>query len=132
MKTDIENRKDIQLLVNRFYDKVKADPVIGFIFNDIMRVNWEKHLPVMYDFWENTLFYTGGYIGNPMEIHRRLNHVIPLSADHFQRWTHLFTSTVDELFAGEKAVLAKQRAISISTVMQIKIVQQPGGMDKIH
>ena len=125
MKTDIENRKDIQLLINSFYDKVKADAVIGFIFTDIMKVNWEKHLPVMYDFWENTLFYTGAYVGNPMEIHRRLNKVIPLSAEHFQQWTHLFTSTVDELFDGEKAVLAKQRAISISTVIQIKILQQP-------
>jgi len=122
MKKDIEERKDIQLLINSFYDKVKADTVIGFIFNDIMKVNWGKHLPVMYDFWENTLFYTGGYIGNPMEIHRRLNKVIPLSAEHFHQWVHLFTSTVDELFAGEKAELAKQRAISISTVMQIKIL----------
>jgi hemoglobin len=36
---------------------------------------------------------------------------------------HLFTATVDELFEGEKAELAKQRAISISTVMRIKITQ---------
>jgi hemoglobin len=132
MKTDIENRKDIQLLINSFYDKVKADPVIGFIFNDIMRVNWERHLPAMYDFWENTLFFAGGYVGNPMEIHRRLNKVIPLTAEHFQQWTLLFTSTVDELFSGEKATLAKQRAISIARVMQLKIVGLPGNIDKVH
>jgi hypothetical protein len=46
----------------------------------------------------------------------------------FQQWVHLFTSTVDELFAGEKALLAKQRAVSISTVMQIKILNQPGNV----
>ena len=132
MKTDIENRKDIQLLINSFYDKVKADATIGFIFTAIMKVNWEKHLPVMYDFWENTLFYTGGYVGNPMEIHRRLNKVVPLSAEHFQRWTDLFTSTVDELFVGEKAALAKQRAISISTVIQIKILHQPDDFNTAH
>jgi hemoglobin len=131
MKKDIEKRSDIELLINRFYDKVKADPLIGFIFNDIVKVNWERHLPVMYDFWENTLFYTGGYIGNPMEIHRRLNQLTPLRAEHFQQWTHLFTSTVDELFTGEKAVLAKQRAISISTVIQIKILHHPGDITKI-
>ena len=50
---------DIKLLVNSFYDKVKADTVIGYIFNDIAKVDWEKHLPVMYDFWENVLFFTG-------------------------------------------------------------------------
>jgi hemoglobin len=57
-----------------------------------------------------------------MEIHRHLNRLIPLTAGHFNQWTYLFTSTVDELFAGEKAALAKQRAISISTVMQVKIL----------
>jgi len=128
MKKDIENRDDIKLLVNIFYDKVKLDPLIRFIFNDIVKINWERHLPVMYDFWENTLFYTGGYIGNPMEIHQRLNQLVPLRTEYFQQWTSLFTSAVDELFIGEKAELAKQRAISISTVMQIKILQQTGNI----
>ena len=122
MKRDIENRKDIELLLNNFYEKVKPDQVIGFIFTDVMKVNWERHLPMIYDFWENTLLYTGGYNGNPLEIHRRLNKVIPLTAEHFKRWTDLFCATVDELFEGEKALLAKQRAVSISTVMQIKIL----------
>jgi len=131
MKKDIENRQDIQLLVNSFYEKVKQDPEIGFIFNDIVKVNWEKHLPVMYDFWENTLFYSGGYTGNPMEMHQRLHQRVPLTAAHFKRWTHLFTSTVDELFNGEKALLAKQRAISISTLMQIKIIQSPIDIKKV-
>ena len=131
MKKDIENRGDIELLVNSFYDKVRNDPVIGFIFNDIAKVNWERHLPVMYDFWENTLFYTGGYAGNPMETHRQLNQLIPLTAEHFQQWTRLFTSTVDELFTGEKALLAKQRALSISTLMQIKIIQKPGDFNNL-
>jgi hemoglobin len=126
MKSDIENRKDIELLINTFYNKVKADTTIGFIFNDIAKVNWQRHLPVMYDFWENTLFYTGGYMGNPLEMHKRLNQLTPLTTEHFKQWVHLFTSTVDELFDGEKALLAKQRAVSISTVMQIKILDSPG------
>jgi hemoglobin len=124
MKKDIENRKDIEFLMNSFYEKVKPDPVIGYIFTDVMKVNWERHLPMIYDFWENSLFYTGGYNGNLLEIHRRLNKVIPLTTEHFKRWTDLFAATVDELFEGEKAFLAKQRAISISTVMQIKILNQ--------
>ncbi len=121
MKKDIENRSDIELLVKSFYEKVKADAVIGFIFTDIARVNWEKHLPVMFDFWENTIFYTGTYTGNPMKSHQQLNKLFPLSKDHFKRWNELFVATVDELFEGSKAGLAKQRAISISTVMQLKI-----------
>ncbi|MBC7947029.1 MAG: group III truncated hemoglobin [Chitinophagaceae bacterium] len=128
MKKDIENRDDIKLLINSFYDKVKADPLIGFIFTDVAKVNWERHLPRMYDFWENTLLYTGGYTGNPMEVHRRLNHAIPLTTEHFKQWIHLFTSTIDELFTGDKAELAKQRAMSISTLMQIKISKELGNV----
>jgi len=123
MKHDIENRDDVKLLINAFYDKVKQNDKIGYIFNDIGKVNWEKHLPVMYDFWENTLFYTGNYTGNPMQSHKALHRRFPLSKEHFNRWLSLFTSTVDELYEGEKAELAKQRAMSIATIMQIKIIQ---------
>ena len=124
MKKDIKTKEDIELLVRSFYDKVKIDPVIGHIFTTVIKVNWEKHLPVMFDFWENTLFYTGSYSGNPIESHRRLHKIFPLNEEHFKRWVALFTETVDELFEGEKAQLAKQRAFSISTVMKIKILQQ--------
>lgn len=122
MKKDLEGREDVELLVVRFYDKVKADDTIGYIFNDIAKVNWEKHLPVMFNFWENVLFYTGSYEGNPMDIHLHLNRVTPLTKAHFARWNELFLQTVDELFDGTNAILAKQRALSISTVMQLKIL----------
>ena len=38
-------------------------------------------------------------------------------------WLHYFNSTVDELFEGQVAFLAKQRAKSIATIMQIKMAQ---------
>ena len=123
MKRDIGTRADIELMVRNFYEKVKIDPVIGYIFNDLAKVNWEKHLPVMFDFWENTLFFTGTYSGNPMKSHQRLHQLYTLNAKHFTEWENLFITTVNELFEGEKAELAKQRAISISTIMQIKITQ---------
>lgn len=121
MKNDIGTTEDIELLVNTFYNKVKVNPVIGYIFNDAVKVNWEKHLPVMYQFWENVIFYTGGYAGNPLMIHKHLDKLFPLTKEHFAEWNKLFLSTVDELFEGEKANLAKQRALSISTVMQLEI-----------
>lgn len=124
MKKDIENRDDIVVLINTFYEKVKKDKVIGYIFNDVAKVNWEKHLPVMYNFWENVIFFTGSYTGNPMTAHKQLNQKTRLNADHFQEWIKLFTKTVDELFEGDKAELTKQRAVSIATVMQIKILHE--------
>jgi hemoglobin len=124
MKKDIENRKDIELLITTFYEKVRSDETIGYIFNDIAKVDWEKHLPIMFDFWENVLFYTGAYNGNPMIVHQHLHRVVPLTKRHFKQWEKLFTGTVDELFDGNNAILANQRALSISTVMQMKIMTE--------
>lgn len=121
MKKEITGRKDIELLVDEFYTRVRKDDLIGFIFSDIAKVNWEKHLPIMYDFFENMLFYTGTYTGNPMELHKHVNRLFPLTDQHFDRWLLLFNTTVDELFAGQTAELVKQRAKSIATIMQIKI-----------
>jgi hemoglobin len=121
MKHDIEDRIDVELFVNLFYDKVKLDPVIGFIFNNVAKVNWTNHLPVMYDFWENIIFLTGKYSGNPMSAHLHLNGKVPLAKDHFKRWLELFTQTIDELFEGKKAELTKEKAASIATIMETKI-----------
>ncbi len=125
MKKDIETTDDIVLLVNCFYEKVKQDRTISFFFSKVVDVDWEKHLPVMYKFWENIIFHSGGYTGNPMQVHAALNSKHTLQASHFEKWIELFNSTVDELFEGDNASLAKQRAYSIATVMQIKIAASP-------
>ncbi len=120
---DLENREDIELLVDTFYKKVLKDDTIGYIFNDVVKVNWEKHMPLMYDFWETTLFHKNVYKGNPMKVHIDLHAKEPLKKVHFDKWLTMFKSTIDELFHGEKAELAKTRALSIATIMQVKIYQ---------
>jgi hemoglobin len=61
-----------------------------------------------------------------MEIHMQLHSKCPIHRQHFQKWIELFNTTVGELFEGEKASQLKQRALSIATVMQIKIADFPG------
>jgi hemoglobin len=121
MKKDIQNRDDIIKLVNAFYDSVKSDKVIGYIFTDVVRMNWEKHLPLMYDFWDNILFYTENYDGNPMLLHEHLSQVTALNKKHFRRWNKLFSGLVDEMFSGKKADLIKQKSLSISAILQQSI-----------
>jgi|SRR5579875_3103705 len=121
MKKPIATRADVEELVNRFYDRVKADELIGPIFNDVARVNWNKHLPVMYDFWCSILLDEDVYHRNAMIPHLQLNKRFPLQEEHFQRWLQLFDDTVDTCFEGEKAALAKFRARSIAGVMQTKL-----------
>ncbi|HNE50216.1 MAG TPA: group III truncated hemoglobin [Chitinophagales bacterium] len=121
MKRDIKNRKDIELLVNTFYKKVKVDKSIGHFFLEVITINWEQHLNTMYNFWENILFFSGGYEGNPINLHRHLNKIENIEKKHFTRWNKLFTETVDELFQGEKADLIKKRGRSISDIIQKNI-----------
>ena len=122
-KADINNREDIAFLIRSFYEKVKQNEKIGYIFNEVARINWEHHLPIIYDFWENIVFSTGSYKRNAIAVHKNLNQLEPLNKDHFAEWLRLWKETVDELFSGDNAELIKQRATSIATVMQISIFQ---------
>lgn len=121
---DIQTRNDIELLINTFYGKVKKDDTIGFIFNDIARVNWEHHLPILYDFWETLLLDAASYTKNAMAVHYTLNRKMPLEERHFQRWLQLFFETVDDLFTGDIATMAKTKARSIASLMQFKMKQE--------
>lgn len=124
---DILGRKDIMFLVDSFYKKVEADEIIGYFFTRVVKLDWNRHLPKMYDFWEATLFHARTYLGNPMQIHAELNKKEPLAERHFSRWVDLFTRAVDEHFTGENAELAKTRARSIATVMISKILKPGSG-----
>ena len=119
-RNDIENRTDIEKLVDTFYEKVRTDETIGFFFSNVVAVNWNAHLPKMYDFWENVLLHTGSYKGNPMDVHFKVNNLHPINGIHFERWLHLFIQTIDELFKGETAERAKVRAKGIAWVLQQK------------
>lgn len=120
MKT-LETREDIELLVNTFYDKIKKDDVIGFFFNDIAKVNWNEHLPKIYQFWETLLFGQVSYKGNPMAAHFPINEIKAMEKHHFEHWLKVWTATVEELFIGTKAEMAIYKAQSISQLMAYKM-----------
>ena|SRR5690554_335645 len=121
IKNDILDRKDIQHLVNSFYEKVKDDILIGPLFTDVAQTNWAVHLPKMYDFWEVIVFGRGSFKGNPMMVHKQLNNKIKLKQAHFDRWLSLFYTTVDELFEGENAQNIKYSASNIAQNLFFKI-----------
>jgi hemoglobin len=113
---DIATEEDIKLLVDSFYDRVNKDEVLGPIFNDLAKVDWEHHLPTMYSFWTQMLFRKPVYKGAPWPKHM----VLPLKKEHFERWISLFTHTVDAHFAGPKAAEAKSAALSIADTFQTR------------
>ena len=115
-KTDIHDLTDIELLVNKFYEKIREDTLLAPVFNERI-ANWQAHLTVMYGFWHAVLLGDQSYRGNPFLKHMHLN----IDAVHFERWLDLFCNTVDEHFVGIVANLAKERAASIAKVFYTKI-----------
>lgn len=120
-KKDITTRADIEHLIQCFYEKALIDTQIGFIFTDIAKIDLESHLPHLFDFWENILLKPNGYKRNVLKVHVDLNEKAKLSPAHFERWLDLFSTTVDDLFQGIIANSAKNKALSIATVMQTKL-----------
>ena len=118
---DIENRQDLDLLLKAFYDKLLQDPAINYMFTDVAQINLTEHMPHIVDFWEQSLFYTGGYRKNIMQIHLDLNSKEKLTDTHFETWLNHFNTVTDLLFTGPNCEKAKTRAQSIATVMKIKI-----------
>jgi hemoglobin len=124
MKKDISNRQDLLLLVTRFYEKLLADTSVSYLFTEVAKIDLPHHLGILVDFWDNILFQKDTYRKNAMQPHIILHQQSPLKKHHFETWLKYFNESVDELFSGEKAFLAKERALSIATLMQIKIIQQ--------
>ncbi len=124
-KPDITGRPEIESLVNRFYEKVRADDLIGPVFNDVAKVDWDTHLPRLYAFWQTVLFGDGGFRGSPLGIHFKLVGETAMDWPRFERWLVLFEETVDELFAGERADHIKRIANDMAHVIYSRINNVP-------
>ncbi len=124
MKKDLENKADIQVLVDRFYEKVEADALLAPIFNKVAEVDWDAHLPKMYEFWYSILFGGGNYKGDPMTVHTDLAGRTEMGEKQFSRWLTLFEEAVREHFEGRMADEAVQRAHSIAGIMKVKVARK--------
>lgn len=124
IKKDIETRDDITLLVHTFYDQVRKDELLGPIFNSIIK-DWETHLNLLVDFWETNLFFVKKYKGNPLQKHVEVDtfHNNTINEMHFGAWINLWFKTIDDLFIGNTAQLAKNRARNMSTFMNLQIFE---------
>jgi hemoglobin len=111
---DIEDRQDCERLVRAFYGRALEDPIIGWIFTDVAKLDVEAHVPEIASFWETVLLGAQSYRGGAFRPHAELNMKVRLRAGHFERWLVLWRTTVDELFAGERAELAKSHATRVA------------------
>ena len=100
-----------------------TDPMIGFLFVDVAKLDLEAHVPVIASFWETILLGARSYGGGAFAPTPRCTRKAPLRAGHFERWLVLWRATVDELFAGERAELAKAHALRVAA----RVPRPPGG-----
>ncbi|MES2409967.1 MAG: group III truncated hemoglobin [Bacteroidota bacterium] len=121
---DIQTQDDLYLVVDEFYKKLLSDDSISYIFTDVVRIKLVEHLPILVTFWSQAILGTGGYIKNLTQIHLDVNTKEHLTPELFNIWLNHFYTTIDENFKGEKAGQIKTQALSIATVMQIKIAQE--------
>ena len=81
----------------------------------------EAHVPRIASFWETILLGAHSYSGGAFAPHAALNARVRLRAGHFERWLWLWRTTVDELFAGERAELAKSHAARVAQAFHTRL-----------
>ena len=104
-------------LVHGFYDRVRADPLLGPVFADRIS-DWGPHLAQMVDFWSSVALMTGRYHGAPMPKHLPL----PIERVHFDRWLELFRQTAAEICPPQGAAWLIDRAERIAGSIHMNIL----------
>lgn len=110
---DITKKADIELLITTFYRNLLAIDEMKPVFEGL---DFAAHTPKIVAFWAFVLLDEEGYKTNVFDKHMHL----PIVPAMFDTWLETFTNTVDSLFAGEKAELAKQRATVLSFTFKSK------------
>ena len=109
----------IHAVVHGFYDGIRADDLLGPIFNRaIAAQDWPHHLAKMCDFWSSTLLRSGRYDGRPLPPHLAIPE---LGEAHFRRWLTLFRATVRRLCPPDVAALFMDRALRIAHSFRLAI-----------
>ena len=106
----------IRRLVHGFYDRVRADEMLGPVF-EARITDWTPHLAQMCAFWSSVTLMTGRYRGRPMQKHAPL----PVGAAHFDRWLALFDRAARELCPPEAAEFFIEKAHMIADSLETGI-----------
>ena len=131
IRRDLESTADVELLVRRFYRAAIPDPLLGPVFHDA-GVDWSEHVPKVAAFWSDRLLGAGEYRGNVIGAHQPVLDAVGFGEEHLARWLELWDETVDELFSGARAELAKARAATAGEAMTSLIRRHERGRRSLH
>lgn len=101
---DISTNDDVKLLVDTFYARAQKDDLVGPIFEMFIK-DWDAHHIKLYQFWRTVILKQAAYRAKPVQMHFKMD----LTQAHFDTWLVMWKGTVDDLFEGENANVAKYR-----------------------
>lgn len=92
--------ESLTALVHSFYADVRADPLLGPVFEEALRDRWQPHLARMVEFWCSVALGSKSFSGNVFGKHMALTGVTPA---HFAAWVRLWGVHTERLFTPEVA-----------------------------
>lgn len=108
----------LDALIPAFYARVRADELIGPVFNDAIH-DWDKHLVQLVAFWSSVMNTTGRYKGSPMAAH--LKHKARITPGMFDRWLTLWNEITDEMLAPDEARAMQAKASNIGESLKLAL-----------
>ncbi len=108
----------IAALVPRFYDKVRADGMIGPVFAGAID-DWAPHLDTLIAFWSSVMLTSGRYKGNPMAAH--MKHLATITPPMFDRWLALWAQVTAETLPTHIADALQAKAERIAQSLKLAL-----------
>lgn len=87
------SESQLEALIPRFYAQVRADPLIGPVFDGAI-ADWDGHLHKLVAFWSSVMLTSGRYKGNPVAAH--LKHAHAITPRMFDRWLEIWGEVAAE------------------------------------
>ncbi len=112
------NEAAIRPLVEAFYRRVRADPLLAPVFGAHVS-DWDDHHGRLCDFWSSIMLTSGRYKGNPLALH--LMHAEEMTRERFDRWLELWRETSEEILPAPVAVAVQAKAARIAESFQLAI-----------
>ncbi|MDE1916263.1 MAG: group III truncated hemoglobin [Sphingomonadales bacterium] len=111
---------DIARLVTLFYERARADALIGPVFE--AKINdWDAHLRALTAFWAAQLRGRGAYRGQPVAAHVAMARRIAPAM--FERWQDLWRQAAQEVMSPSDADVLIAKAGRIAAVLASAVAQ---------
>ena len=118
------SKEHIEKLVVHFYDQVQKDELLGPIFNEIAKVDWNHHITLIVQFWNSIMLKTNEFHSSPYMKHVMLGKQVELTEAHFARWLILFQEEAFKYLPKAAAHQIVNRATLIANSLKLGTIKK--------